>query len=171
MKKSLCVTVLVFLFMLAGCRSETPSTSDGSSRPDKNAASISFIRSMGCNDQNCKDTSHHHDCPTTCTEYDHYHSCDLDCSEAEHHHSHTPHQDDHHASAPGDGTRAFVSGMGCNDQSCTDVSHHHNCPTDCTEYDHYHNCALDCTETSHHHSSQTVSGGHGEHHDSHHSGS
>lgn len=64
---------------------------------------------------------------------------------------------------------AFLSSMGCNDQSCTDASHYHDCPPDCTDYDHYHNCNLDCAETSHHHDSQTVSGDHGEHHDdSHH---
>lgn len=47
---------------------------------------------------------------------------------------------------------AYVSGMGCNDPSCTDATHHHDCPADCTEYDHYHNCGLDCTEAQHHHS-------------------
>ena len=169
MKKSFCATAVVFLFMLAGCSSETPSTSDVSSQPDKNAASISFISSMGCNDQNCTDASHHHDCPTTCTDYDHYHNCDLDCSEAEHHHSQIHHQDDHQANASGGTTAAFVSGMGCNDQSCTDASHHHDCPTTCTDYDHYHNCALDCTEIGHHHTGQTAGGDHGEHHgNSHH---
>lgn len=169
MKKSLCITTLIFLLMLAGCSSKIPDTSDVSSLPDKNAVSISFISSMGCNDRNCTDASHYHDCPTDCTDYDHYHTCDLDCSETEHHHSQIHHQDDYQTNASGIITTSFVSGMGCNDQSCTDVSHHHDCPTDCTNYDHYHNCALDCTEMSHHHSGQTGSGHHGEHHgDGHH---
>lgn len=113
MKKFICITALIFIFMLTGCNSETPNTSDLSSQPH--------------------------------------------------------HQDDHQTDSSEVITTSFVSGMGCNDQSCTDVSHHHDCPPDCTDYDHYHSCDLDCTETNHHHSSQTVGGDHGEHHDdSHH---
>ena len=169
MKKSLCIIVLVFLFMLAGCGTETPNTSDLSSQPDKGTTNIAFVSSMGCNDQNCTDASHYHNCPTYCTDYDHYHNCALDCSEAEHHHSQTHHQDDHQTNPSGVITTAFVNGMGCSDQSCTDVSHHHDCPTDCTDYDHYHTCNLDCAETSHHHSSEKVDGDHEEHHnDKHH---
>ena len=138
-------------------------------QPGKDVTTVAFLSSMGCNDINCTDASHYHDCPTDCTDYDHYHSCALDCSETEHHHSQTQHQDDHQTNSSGVITTAFISGMGCNDQSCTDVSHHHDCSTDCTDYDHYHNCSLGCTVTSHHHDGQTVGGGHGEHHnDSHH---
>ncbi len=103
MKKSLCVIALVFLFMLAGCGLETPSTSDGFLQPDKNATNLSFISSMGCNDQSCTDVSHHHDCPADCTDYSHYHNCTLDCTEISHHHSgqavsgdHGEHHDDRH---------------------------------------------------------------------------
>lgn len=46
---------------------------------------------------------------------------------------------------------SFVSGMGCNESSCTDPSHHHDCPTDCEEYDHHHHCDLDCTDPAHNH--------------------
>lgn len=75
-------------------------------------------------------------------------------------------------------TSVFVSGMGCSDTDCMDLSHYHNCPlddedygcyyncpTDCEDYEHhqncllddedhgcYYNCPMDCTERSHHHS-------------------
>lgn len=65
-------------------------------------------------------------------------------------------------------TTAYVSGMGCNDPTCTDASHHHDCPADCTEYDHYHNCDLSCNEASHHHGGAAVTDGHGKHHGSSH---
>lgn len=162
MKKSLSIIVLVFLFMLAGCGTEPPNTSDLSSQPDKETANIAFVSSMGCKDQNCTDASHYHNWPADCTDYDHYHNCALDCSEAEHHHSQTHHQDDHQTNQSGVITTAFVNGMGCSDQSCINASHHHDCPTDCTDYDHYHTCNLDCAEASHHHS------GHGEQHDDNH---
>lgn len=105
MKKSISITALVILFILTGCSSENPNTSDVSSQPDKGAANAAFLSSMGCNDQNCTDASHYHDCPPDCTDYDHYHSCDLDCTETNHHHSsqtgggdHGEHHDDsnHH---------------------------------------------------------------------------
>ena len=46
---------------------------------------------------------------------------------------------------------SFVSGMGCDDPTCTDASHHHDCPPDCADYDHHHHCGLDCNEPDHHH--------------------
>ncbi len=102
MKKSLCITTLIFLLMLAGCSSKIPGTSDVSSLPDKNAVSISFISSMGCNDRNCTDASHYHDCQTDCTDYDHYHNCALDCTEMSHHHSGQT-GSGHHGEHHGDG--------------------------------------------------------------------
>ena len=54
-------------------------------------------------------------------------------------------------SAPEAGPVSFVAGMGCSDPTCTDPSHHHDCPVDCTDYEHHHNCALDCADPSHHH--------------------
>ena len=184
MKKNLCITVLVFLLLLTGCSSNSPNVSSLSSqsessniseinslssRPDHDTPNVVFMNSMGCNDLNCTDTSHYHDCPTDCTDYDHYHNCALDCAEEEHHHSQTHHQDDHQTNSPEAITTTFISGMGCNDQNCTDVSHHHDCPSDCTEYDHYHHCNLDCAETSHHHGGQNGEEDHEEHHNgSHH---
>ena len=133
------------------------------------ATTVSFISGMGCNDQSCTDISHHHDCPTDCTDYDHYHSCAMDCTETEHHHSQIQHQDDHQSDSSTATTASFISGMGCNDQSCTDISHHHDCPTDCTEYSHYHSDTVSFTETSSHHGGQTTNDNHKEHHkDSHH---
>ena len=103
MKKSLCITVLVFLFLLTGCGVTTPNASDGSAQPGNGPDGIMFLSSMGCNDQNCTDVSHYHGCPADCTDYDHYHSCALDCSEAQHHHSsgtvvsdHGEHHEDEH---------------------------------------------------------------------------
>ena len=169
MKKFICITTLVFIFMLTGCSSENPNAANFSSQPDNGAINVAFLSSMGCNDQNCTDVSHYHDCPIDCIDYNHYHSCTLDCSEAEHHHSQTQHQNDHQTNSSGVITTAFVSSMGCNDQNCTDASHYHDCPAGCTDYDHYHNCVLGCTETSHHHSGLKVDGDHGEHHnDKHH---
>ena len=152
MKKSLCITVLVFLFLLAGCAAATPDAADDFSQSENGPTNIAFLSSMGCNDQTCTDVSHYHGCPAGCADYDHYHSCALDCAEAQHHHSGTHHADSSHTGSPIVSTVAFVSGMGCSDQTCTDVSHHHDCPADCADYDHYHSCALGCTEAQHHHS-------------------
>ena len=59
----------------------------------------------------------------------------------------------------GSGTNiSFVSGMGCSDPTCTDPSHHHDCPSDCTEYDHHHHCDLDCTDPAHNHHSSGHTG-------------
>ena len=59
---------------------------------------------------------------------------------------------------------SFVSGMGCSDPDCTDVTHHHDCPLDCGDYEHHHNCALDCTIASHHHSGTSTVSGTTQHH-------
>ncbi len=69
------------------------------------------------------------------------------------------------SSNPGVTTVAFVNGMGCDDPTCTDPEHHHDCPEDCEDYSHHHHCDLDCTEESHHHEGEH----HEEHHDEHHS--
>lgn len=58
-------------------------------------------------------------------------------------------------------TVSFISGMGCDDPTCTDPSHHHDCPSDCADYDHHHHCGLDCNDSTHHHH-----GGQGHHHGS-----
>lgn len=56
---------------------------------------------------------------------------------------------------------SFVSGMGCDDPSCTDPSHYHDCPPDCAEYEHHHHCGLDCDDPSHdHHSNEHSGAGH-----------
>ena len=61
---------------------------------------------------------------------------------------------------------SFVSGMGCDDPSCMETSHHHNCTPDCTEYDHYHHCGLDCDDLAHnHHSSGHIGTSHHSDHD------
>ena len=59
---------------------------------------------------------------------------------------------------------SFVSGMGCSDPDCADVTHHHDCPLDCGDYEHHHNCALDCTIASHHHSGTSTVSGTTQHH-------
>lgn len=59
----------------------------------------------------------------------------------------------------------FVSGMGCDDLSCTDPSHYHDCPLDCAEYEHHHHCGLDCDDPAHNHHSGEHSGE--DHHPSH----
>lgn len=109
MKKFICITALVFIFMLTGCSSEYLNTSDSSSQPDQSAANVTFLSSMGCNDPNCTDASHYHDCPPDCTDYDHYHSCDLDCTETNHHHSSQTvggdHEEQHHNDSHHDGSR------------------------------------------------------------------
>ena len=63
--------------------------------PSSGAASVSFISGMDCNDPNCTDPSHHHDCPADCGDYDHHHNCGLDCTDASHHHS-EHHEDKSH---------------------------------------------------------------------------
>lgn len=64
---------------------------------------------------------------------------------------------------------SFIPGMGCSDPTCTDASHHHDCPETCTDYSHYHHCPLNCTEASHcHGGAGYAAGGHhsegGHHH-------
>ena len=104
MKKKLCMTALVFLFLLTGCaaktlnssqvpsRAETPGSSTQSERSDVSSQShhdevnVQFMNSMGCADKTCTDASHFHHCPADCGNYDHYHTCSLDCTEASHHH-------------------------------------------------------------------------------------
>lgn len=68
------------------------------------------------------------------------------------------------------GTAVFVSGMGCSNPDCTDISHHHDCPSDCADYDHHHNCSLDCTEASHHHRGTSEGNESGQHHQEEHHG-
>lgn len=87
MKKFLCITMLVFLFLLTGCDTATPDAPDEPPQPESGAVSIAFLSSMGCSDRNCADVSHYHACPADCANYDHYHSCALGCSETQHHHS------------------------------------------------------------------------------------
>ena len=175
MKRSLFVIAMTGLFLLSGCGG----SGENVSAPEEEQEEIqqeniqpaavtaaapapvqmtAFVSGMGCSDPNCTDASHHHDCPADCADYSHYHNCALDCTEASHHHTETG---THHensqptvtTAAPVQ-TIAFVSGMGCSDPTCTDASHHHDCPADCADYSHYHNCSLDCTEGSHHHKSQ-----------------
>lgn len=50
------------------------------------AEATNFIRGMGCDDTECTDPSHYHDCPADCDNYDHYHHCDLNCRETSHNH-------------------------------------------------------------------------------------
>lgn len=64
----------------------------------------------------------------------------------------------------------FMSGMGCSDPDCTDLSHHHDCPSDCENYDHHHNCGLDCSEASHHHNNVSGANDSGQHHQTRHHG-
>ena len=170
MKKILCITMTVFFFLMAGCATTetTEKRLDVSLQSGNSSVNTTFVSSMGCNDQSCTDASHHHDCPADCTDYDHYHNCALDCSETQHHHSQNHHQNTNPIESSEVPAASFVSGMGCNDQNCTDASHHHDCPADCTDYDHYHNCALDCHETSHHHGGETAVEGHGKHHGNNH---
>lgn len=60
MKKSLCITVLIFLFLLAGCVAATPDAPDDFSQSENGPTNIAFLSSMGCNDQTCTDAAHHH---------------------------------------------------------------------------------------------------------------
>ena len=169
MKKLICLAALAGAVLLAGCGRGAPV-------PPKNAAVPTFVVGMGCSDASCTDVSHHHDCPADCADYSHHHNCPLDCADASHHHA-----DAHHdfapqvassaVSAPALAVPTFVAGMGCADASCTDVSHHHDCPADCADYSHHHNCPLDCSDASHHHGGQSGTGAHHSepgHHGGHH---
>jgi len=53
------------------------------------AVPVSFVAGMGCEDPNCTDPDHHHDCPADCANYEHHHSCALDCAEPSHCHAGT----------------------------------------------------------------------------------
>ena len=163
MKKLFCTTAFVCVKFLAGCGQIGMSTNLTPQIQD-DVSDIVFISGMGCSDPTCTDTSHHHDCPPDCGDYEHHHNCDLDCTEVSHHHTHIDHKEDHHADSTAVTTVSFVSGMGCNDPTCTDTSHHHDCPPDCGDYEHYHNCGLDCTETSHHHSGTSTTNESEQHH-------
>lgn len=76
---------------------------------------------------------------------------------------HSQYQDDASAAT------AFVSGMGCSDPYCTDITHHHDCPQDCEDYNHY-NCDLDCTEAEHCHRGTSGDNESGQHHGEQHHG-
>ena len=65
-------------------------------------------------------------------------------------------------SAPEAGPVSFVAGMGCTDPTCTDPSHHHDCPADCADYEHHHHCPLDCTDASHNHAAHHEADGSGQ---------
>ncbi len=53
------------------------------------------VGSMGCNDRNCTDSSHFHDCTDDCDDPAHYHSCDPDCRIKSHNHPKDHHKDHH----------------------------------------------------------------------------
>ena len=151
MKKFFCTAILVSLSFMAGC-SKSENAADITSQLQNNVSGTAmFVSGMGCNNPDCTDRSHHHDCPATCEDYDHHHNCNLDCTEVSHHHTDTHHNDYPYDDATEAANDSFVSGMGCSDPDCTDSSHHHDCPATCGDYDHHHNCSLDCTEASHHH--------------------
>lgn len=153
---------LVGILIMSGCTKMEPIT-DSNFQNGISDATV-FVRGMGCNDPNCTDSTHHHDCPSDCDDYNHYHNCDLNCTETSHHHFNTHHGDDI------DTNVSFVSGMGCNDPNCTDSTHYHDCPADCDDYDHYHHCSLNCTETSHHHNESNNANRSGQHHQRRHHG-
>ena len=151
-KRLLTLLALICALALAGCGNETPAEP---APADAAASTVSFVSGMGCDDPNCTDPSHHHDCPADCGDYEHHHHCGLDCDDPAHNHN----CGEHHGAAAS--TVSFVSGMGCDDPNCTDSSHHHDCPADCGDYEHHHHCGLDCDDPAHNHNC-------GEHHGGHH---
>ena len=186
MKKSFCIIASACLIFMTGCGQRdliediSSDIQEDVSEPEQHnvdieyvgednvdsvkVTTISFVNGMGCSDTNCTDASHHHDCPSDCGDYEHHHNCGLDCTEESHHHAYTEHEETHHAESVTVTNVSFVSGMGCSDPDCTDVTHHHDCPLDCGDYEHHHNCALDCTIASHHHSGTSTVSGTTQHH-------
>ena len=102
MKKSIFSIVLLCTFLLAGCGAVPGQKSDSDLPTNSDAATVSFVSGMGCDDPNFTDASHRHDCPADCTDYEHHHNCPLDCTEESHHHSgqtaESHHQEEHHGS-------------------------------------------------------------------------
>lgn len=89
MKKYHCVIILFCVLFITGCgKSETL---DISISNYQNGNTTTFVSGMGCNNPNCTDSSHHHDCSENCTDYSHYHNCDLNCTDVNHHHDNSKH--------------------------------------------------------------------------------
>ena len=170
MKKVLCTVTLVCLLFMTGCGRNGMIANLTHQLQGNASDTAAFVSGMGCSDPSCTDTSHHHDCPSDCGDYEHHHNCGLDCAEVSHHHGDTVSKDSQSVDSTTDTNVSFVSGMGCSDPSCTDTSHHHDCPTDCGDYEHHHNCGLDCTEVSHHHIGTGGRNESGQHHSEPHHG-
>lgn len=74
-------------------------------------------------------------------------------------HADSHHTDNHHTQHS-TAASSFVPGMGCNDRSCTNRSHFHDCDKSCRDPAHYHSCSLDCGIEAHGHPK--------DHHEGHH---
>lgn len=87
MKRFLCTAMFGCLIFLTGCGQRDRGINLSSHAQDDVSGKAVFVSGMGCNDPNCTDPSHHHDCPPDCGDYEHYHTCDLNCTETSHHHN------------------------------------------------------------------------------------
>lgn len=88
--------VLICLFLLTACtnantNSDTNSTGTYQYVDSHHDEGHHFVSSMGCEDENCTDSAHYHNCDENCTDPAHYHDCDANCDNSDHHH-----KDDHH---------------------------------------------------------------------------
>ncbi|MBR2895291.1 MAG: M56 family metallopeptidase, partial [Oscillospiraceae bacterium] len=75
--------------------SSLQSIHDADNHPAQNAAAQSFISSMGCNNLNCTDSAHFHECGKDCNDPAHYHFCNADCNLSEHNHPKAHHKNHH----------------------------------------------------------------------------
>lgn len=88
--KKLLSLALICLFCLSAC------TNTADVESSNHHERHSFVSSMGCEDENCTDSAHYHDCDENCDDPAHYHNCDANCSDAEHHHGKDHHEELHH---------------------------------------------------------------------------
>lgn len=99
MKKIFSMALICLLLSLTACTNTNTGKSTADTQQYANAhheEGHHFINSMGCEDTNCTDSAHYHDCDEGCTDPAHYHNCNADCDIAEHHHGGSHHEEGHH---------------------------------------------------------------------------
>mgnify|MGYP001026336823 CR=1 FL=1 len=153
------------------------------------AVPVSFVAGMGCEDPNCTDPDHHHDCPADCADYEHHHHCPLDCTDSSHNHK-DHHEEPHHTAAvepapsvepqpepapepepvsapapqpepPVVQTQTLTAVSYISGMGCSDPN--------CTDPSHYHDCPADCANYEHYHHCALNCAETGHHHANHHS--
>ena len=73
MKKTVTILLLCMFLFTACTNTGTGSAGNGHHEESHHAEETHFIISMGCEDENCTDSSHYHHCSADCDVAEHYH--------------------------------------------------------------------------------------------------